>query len=324
MKRAAIVAIVLLASSSARSVAGQPEAAAPASAEPAIQARIEPETATIGDVVTVTLSVAGDASARIVAADWGERWGEAEIVSQDSPDEDSPAPAGNLVLRLRAFRTGAVELPQRELRVRWGEEDRTAKTPPGLALTLRSVLPPAEAGPPQPKPAQPPVALPIGQRFGWTLGGAAATIVALGLWLSRRGALVQLAGAAARLAPLPELLRALGAIDPARVQEATTATSAALRVYLRDALDIPAPESTTTEIRQAFNLHTLEARLARGVLDLLRQLDGVKFARRPATTEDTQHWIAAARSLAETIDTALAGRHAATENAANAAKEAAA
>ena len=62
MKRvaAAVAALLWLASSGARTVAGGQPAApalAPAPAEPAIQARIEPEGATVGDVVTVRLTV---------------------------------------------------------------------------------------------------------------------------------------------------------------------------------------------------------------------------------------------------------------------------
>jgi len=275
--------------------------AAPAEPAPVISARVEPASATVGDVVSVTLNVDGDPTARILPPIWGERWGEAEIVSQE---EGVGAENGALILRLRAFRTGAIQLPARALSLRKGEVDFSASSPAALALTIRSVLPPAESDPPQPKPAQPPVALPAGRRFWWSLALAAITILVLGLWLALRRRPSRLAVASPRLAPLATLRRALAAIDPARIQEATTATSAALRVYLRDALGIPAPESTTSEIRQAFHLHSLEMRLAHGVLDLLRELDGVKFASRPATTNDTARWIAAAGSLAGEVEIA--------------------
>jgi hypothetical protein len=76
-----------------------------------------------------------------------------------------------------------------------------------------------------------------------------------------------------------------------------TRLSAALRRFLAGLLGIAAAEQTTSEIDRELRRGPLATETRRGLVDLLRRCDEVKFARRQATAEETRQRLAQAAEL---------------------------
>jgi hypothetical protein len=280
----------------------------PASAQQ-VQVSLSPNGPTVGDRVEVVIALRVD-PARLAAEPrfpvWGRTWGEAEIVAASEPRR-TVAPDGAVLyqqrLTLAAFRPGKVPLPPVQIAVPLRSRTVQAATPDGLSLDLRSVLPKDAKGL-KPKAAKPPVGLPIGEAFWWTLAGMLAACLAVGLLIlrqNRKGA----AEEAPRpdLAPLPELAAALDrlAAEPSAVR-LHTGISLAFRHYLARVLSFGAEEHTTTEIQRHLLASRLPAPLVRQAVDLLRACDLVKFARQEVDPERSRERLDTARRIGAEID----------------------
>ncbi|HVS02112.1 MAG TPA: hypothetical protein VMT16_05020, partial [Thermoanaerobaculia bacterium] len=183
-RRPALVALLAL-----------PLAAATALAAPQVRGAVAAEHATVGDLVAVELEATLPAGSGIAALRLPEplaRWGEAEVVAAEAllPDVASDGPLryrGRVTLR--AFRPGPLDLPPLPLAAEPAGAatvvDPGLTTPPGLTLAIASVLPQGDE-PVAPRPPAPPVALPLGARFWWTLGALAAACLLAGALLGRR------------------------------------------------------------------------------------------------------------------------------------------
>jgi hypothetical protein len=169
---------------------------------------------------------------------------------------------------------------------------------------VRSILP-AEGEVPA-KPARPPVALPIGRPFWISLGVGGLTALAFALVLWRRARSRRAAAEATRpaLPPLDELVAALGRL-PDDPLAAHVGLSAAFRRYLGRSLSIRAEEGSTPEIRRSLAQRPVPGELAQRAVDLLRDLDGVKFARRAASPDDVSVRAQRAASFAREIEARL-------------------
>jgi LPXTG-motif cell wall-anchored protein len=270
---------------------------------------LEPGEATVGDRVRATLVVEGapgelGGAPRFPA--WETSWGEAEIVRADPPSE--AAGIYRQTLTLAAYRTGEVALPPVEIALPGGG---LLRTPAGVALRVRSVLP---AGDPEPEPAPPAPArpLPWGERFWWTLAAGLALALAAGaglFWKRRRERAPHAAELRSR-SPLDELLALLGEIEgragEVSLERSHTALSLAVRRYLGRALDFPAPESTTSEIQRQLRSRHLPGDLPQRASRLLRECDGVKFARGESTAAELASRLASGREIGRAVDAHLA------------------
>jgi hypothetical protein len=194
-----------------------------------------------------------------------------------------------------------------------------ARTPEGVAVEIRSVLPPG-TGTPKPKPEEPPRPLPIGERFWWTLAvGGLLLAGAIALYARRRAAEEAAGEGVPRLAPLPELLAELDRLESEEsALKAHTRLSHALRRYLGRALGFAALERTTTEIHRQLTgiaghfeargidglstVRRLPPPLVRRTAELLRACDLVKFARQEVGRERTAERLAQARAVAEEVE----------------------
>jgi hypothetical protein len=292
--------------------------AAPAatSAPPAsLRAQLSPQEITVGDRVRVELEVTLPAGER-----WGppaipadlRNWGEAELLAQQRPEMIPGAPQRyRLVLLVTAWKPGKVTLPPIPVAVApLRQEEPSPPRPlliatPPLELTVKSVLP--AQGEATPRPPAPPQPLPVGAAFWWTSGGLAlACLAAAGLLLWRRRGMAVAAPAAPPLPPLAQFERALAALAAEPAPELVhTGISLAMRHLLAALLGFAAAESTTTEIDRELRRGRLELVTRRGVLDLLRRCDEVKFARRPATRAEAHERLAAARALGEQMQREL-------------------
>jgi hypothetical protein len=284
--------------------------ALPASAQQ-VQVNLSPNGPTVGDRVEAVITLRVEAGA--LAGEprfpvWRETWGEAEVVGKAEPRKVSEANGAAVYeqrLTLAAFRTGRVPLPPVQIAVPLRSRTVQATTPAGLSVDVRSVIPRTEKNP-HPKAAKPPVALPIGEAFWWTLAGMLAACLIVGFLLFRRRAVREPEAVRPALAPFDELAAALAGL--ARETSAVrlhTALSLALRQYLGRTLSFPAGESTTSEIHRRLLAGRLPAPLVRQTVDLLRACDLVKFARprqEPVGEERSRERIDAARRIAEEVE----------------------
>ncbi|HEX5760176.1 MAG TPA: hypothetical protein VF121_13380 [Thermoanaerobaculia bacterium] len=264
-----------------------------------------PETITVGERVQAELTLVG--AEGVVGAPrfptWKRGWGAAEVLAAGEVERVGAVWRQRLVVT--GFAPGALGLPPVDIAVPLAGRTVRARTPEGLAIEVRSVLPPGVEDP-EPKPEAPPVGLPIGERFWWTLAGAGlllAGAIALYAW-SRRG--VEGAETAPVLEPLPELvaeLDRLGSEDSSL--RAHTRLSQALRRYLGRALGFSALERTTTEIHRHLVARRVPAPLVRRAVELLRACDLVKFARVEVGREQTAGRVDQARGVAEEMEREL-------------------
>lgn len=277
-----------------------------------VQVSLSPNQPTVGDRVEAVIALRMDpATAGTLAADprfpvWGRTWGEADILATSEPRR-SVEPDGSVVFRqhltLAAFHPGKVALPPMAIAVPLRARTVQVSTPAGLSVDLSSVLP-KDRKDLKPKAPKPPVPLPVGDAFWWTLAGMLAACLALGLLILRQR---RTAGEAAAprpdLDPFPELAAALDrlAAEPSAVR-LHTGLSLAFRHYLARTLGFGAEEHTTTEIQRHLLAGRLPAALVRQSIDLLRACDLVKFARQEVDPERSRERLDSARRIGTEID----------------------
>lgn len=285
----------------ALAVASMPAAAS----VPTVEVAFVPAEVTVGDHVVATLAVAttpGELAAAPRFPAWQKSWGEAEIVRAEPPFEARSRDGGSRWqqrLVLRAFRPGTLRLPRVEVALPGAHETVRAGTREGLALTIRSVLPPqAQAARTPPKPAEPLRQLPVGAAFWWTFGTLSALCLLAGRAAFRRPRPGAAAPAASPLlAPFDELAAELARLAAVPPGEAHTRLSWALRRYLGRVLPFAAVHSTTAQIQLQLLSRRLPGPLVRRTVELLRACDLVKFARAEASGDQTAERIAAAREI---------------------------
>lgn len=283
---------------------------AAAQTEPKVEVSLTPkDQLTVGDRAEAVLTLRVDPST--LAGDprfpvWGTSWGDAEVLAKGEAEkvEVNGATLWRQRVVLAAFRTGRVELPPVEVAVPLRDRTLKARTPAGLALTVRSVLPAGEKEPAL-KPPAAPRQLPIGEAFWWTLA-ASSCLLALLAWMLWRRRAGDAAEEAARpeLPPFDELLSELDRIaEEPSVVRLHTRLSLALRSYLGRSLGFPAGESTTSEIQRALLARRMPGALVRQIVELLRACDLVKFARQEVAPERTRERLATARQLGRETET---------------------
>ena len=282
-----------------------------AQAPPKVEVALTPQgELTVGDPVQVLLTLRVDPAT--LGGDprfpvWSRNWGDAEVLGRSAPERTEEP--GGAVWRQRlvitAFRTGKVDLPPVEVAVPLRDRTVQARTPAGLALTVRSVLPAGEEEP-APKPPAPPRQLPIGAPFWWTLAASSVLLALLGwlLWRQQRARNAAEEPARPALPPFDELLAELDRMaEEPSVLRLHTRLSLALRAYLGRSLGFPAAESTTSEIHRSLLGRRMPGTLVRQTVDLLRACDLVKFARQEVGEDRARERLAAARQVGREIET---------------------
>ena len=282
---------------------------------PRVDVKVFPETITVGDRVEAELVVRADG---LVGPprfpSWRRGWGDAEVLEASEPERVGNGWRQRLVVT--GFAPGRLVLAPVEVAVPLVGGTVRVLTPEGVSVEVRSVLPPGDESP-EPKAEKPPVGLPIGEAFWWSLavgGLLLAGAIALYAWSRRES---EGAEAVPVMEPLSELLAELERLaaegSSVRVH---TRLSHAFRRYLGRAAGFAALERTTTEIHRQLLGRRLPAPLVRRVVELLRACDLVKFARQEVGREETEGRVERARSLAEELERELRPLAAAAEDAA--------
>ncbi len=274
-----------------------------------LDVRTSPSEIYVGDHVIIDLEVTLTEEKLPVFPQWQETWGEAEIrqvgeIQMVAAEDGSRTFLQQLTVAF--YRTGEIVLPAPTIAAGAGAA-RGEESPPALlptqpiAVTVKSLLPPGDEIP-EPKPPVSPLQLAWGHSFLWTTAILGAlSLVAVAVLIRRRSS-----GLAADSAPLDPLRVFEAALDDLRsesdMEKVFTAVSLHLRRFFGRTLGFPAAESTTSEIRRRFLERELPTDLVRRTEGLLRECDGVKFARRKVAPQNAERGLSEASEIGmETI-----------------------
>lgn len=252
---------------------------------------VQPAEATVGDPITLTLTVPHGGDQRLVAPRLPREWGPLELGAQDPVRRTTGADGSVSTLRLqaRAFVTGSLALPPLTLSLvddRGVSQDLAA---PAAIVRVRATL---KAGDELPRDLRPQAQLPL--RGPWpgrlalaaALGGLALVLSgALGLRPLPPPAPVQpppppdpLAALRRSLAALDDI-DAMGLVAAGRWKTLYALSTDTLRGYLAERWDLPALDLTSPELLAAVAAAGRPRAAAVYLAPLLQEADLVKFAR---------------------------------------------
>jgi hypothetical protein len=249
----------------------------------------------VGDPVIVEIAVEVPADALPAFPEWEESWGDAEILNVGEIRSVVTSYGTQRVsqqLTVTFFRTGEVTLPSPPMRLSSdppdGNQSKPSEPPPGLTLTVDSLLPPGEEIP-EPQPPAAPLPLGWGTSFLWTAALLALlSLAGLAVLLRRRWSETE--PFATQVDPLAALATALDELRTGTgVEEMFEGMSIHLRRFFGQTMAFPAAESTTSEIRLQLRSRDLPTDLIKRTDDFLRQCDGVKFARKELPREEADN-----------------------------------
>lgn len=278
-------------------------------------ARVDRDSLTLGDPVTLTLSVRAGTDEQV---SWplpaAPQWGGWRLLGADSLADSlaGSKPGERLVsrrLRLASFKLGAAPLPV------WGPlRDGASVAGDTIRLEIRALLPDSAAAADILEPAR------LAHGWAWwllRLGGLAALAAAAWLgvrgWLRRAGRLPE----PLRLPPDPwqdfldrmGRVEALGLWRSGQVEGHYTELSLALRGLLEDCLELPCRERSTGELRELLQDSPLGADDLEELFRLLEENDWVKYARRWPDAETCARQVAHYQKWALLRKEALLARH---------------
>jgi hypothetical protein len=307
---------------------------------PVVTASVAPDSATVGDRLTLTLTVVHDEGAKAVFPDVEGGIAPFEVLSGAVVP---PATEDGRVTERRdyviaAFKTGAVTVPSLEFLVLPATGETLRAFTDSLTVTVESVLPDTAAGRVEPKDIRPPVSLPPDV---WPFVIAAAVAAAgyaayrfLRRWWLRRNA------APARPEPAPAVppeaahraaFERLDALEreglPERGEFAAfyDALSDILRLYVGDRFAVRAIDMTTAELEPAMTAARLDPASVEWTVRFLEHADLPKFAKLAPTVERASADLGGVREFVERTrfrgETAGEGAAAAREASAGPADE---
>lgn len=255
-----------------------------------------PAHATVGDQITLTITIDHDAATTVESAGFGANVGAFEIVAVAPPrtEPNGDASRTTIAYTLAAFRTGDLTIPPQTITYR-GTSGSGTLTTIATAVTIASVLSPGDTelrplkaqidlGDPAPSPIIPALFV-----------AAFAALTAFGYVLVRRAAAIvpmPAPGAPVIAVPPPSAheiartaLDAIAAADlgAADAPEYYARIAATVRTYLSARFDFPAYAMTRRELERSATSSGIDRWPARVIGNLLEQCDAVEFATfRPA------------------------------------------
>jgi hypothetical protein len=243
--------------------------------------RVEPEQATVGDRIEVTVIVAHDDGVMIIGPGFDADYGGLEVVEIPPPESDGDTTTLREVLT--AFAPGDVKVPP--LPIEWTAADGASGTvqTPEQSLEVRSVLQPGDD---TLRPLKPQLDLDTtapSPLVPTSVVAMMAALLAFGYYLMRRAV-------DARPRPPEVVLPPLSPADAARRElDALSAgdpdprgfyagIALVVRRYLSAQFDFPAYAMTRTELQREMTRAGIDRWPARVTGNLLEQCDAVQFA----------------------------------------------
>ena len=260
-------------------------------AEPEVQAVVEPDSLTIGDPFTLTLSVSGVSAGHVRFPQFPDTG----IIIASGPPQEIGDQAGGprlAVYELTAWRVGELLLPAAEIIIEQGGVERAIPLP-GVSVRVTSVLP-AEADPDTLalKPA-------LGVLGGnWSTaeklagaGLALAVLLALSVYLRRRNAAAQVMPRPPAKPPRQRALEALealaasGLIEVGEYRGFYSVLAMILRVFIAESYPAWGLDMTSSELLAVAMSDGMDEGAREALRRLLGEADLVKFARHRAPAE---------------------------------------
>lgn len=255
------------------------------------EATVSPDSPALSDAVRLALVVRHRPSVTVTLPDFGPRYGafDVEHVSSPPPSISGDIQTRTMTVTLKPTAAGETRLPPIPMTVVSGE-NRSTLTLPAASLTVRSPNDPATASLDHlsdPRPARP---KPI-----WPYLLAAAAVVGLVVWLSRRHArfLRVRKEAAAILSPAERARIAIDALMKSEIYRTDVRTfylrlTGIVRRFIEETTGLRAPERTTEEfLREAEEASDwFDADDRRRLAEFLEFADLVKFAKFRPTEAD--------------------------------------
>ena len=269
----------------------------------------QPDTVTIGDPITIRVRVSAPSGARIAFPDGPDSAAQVQAIASRTIGNNT-SPSGGVdqtaTYTTVAWDVGTVPAGLGDVVVTLGSATRHLSLST-VEVHVKSVLP-ADTTLRVPKPARPPMEIPIPWWKQWWPLLVALAVIALLLWLWWRSRRRRGAGGEA-IDPLAFAEREFGRIESLGLVDAgERGRHVALMVdVLRDYLAMRLPEAraslTSSELARALRATrgVPHARLAA----LLDEADLVKFARRSLTPDEARALGREARGIARDVETAL-------------------
>ena len=274
-----------------QSLPAQSQSVPPPAGDAAPRWLIQPQDLTVGDAITLTLSLRHAVGERLVAPRLPREWGPLEITGQDPVRREERAADAVSTLRLqaRAFVTGSLATPLLALNlVDQAGASRAVEAPPAV-VQLRATL---RSGDDLPRDLRPQAALPRRSPWAGRLALAAALAgVALALAGARGlrrlpppappapAAPVDLRAALRRAMAALDEIDAMGLVAAGRLKTHYALATDTLRAYLAERWGVPALDQTSDELLSALKAAGRPRGAAPYLAPLLQEADLVKFAR---------------------------------------------
>ena len=281
-------------------------------ASPRLEVDLMPRQIEVGDhfQAILVLSVpVGLAVGAPLFPEWGETWGDAEILEAGAGETlstEGGVERFRQTLTLTAFITGELTLPAVSVELPTADEILEVSSEGPIRLRIESVLPEGDELPP-PKPPAPPMPLPVGDAFWWALAAALGLCLFAAAFSIRSRRLRLTGDGGLSVDPLTALQRALARLANHDDLEAViVGLSLELRRFLGRSCAFPAAESTTTEIRRQLQELALPAVLVNRIDSLLRSCDRIKFARDEVERPFCSAALAETAAVAEAVAAHLA------------------
>ena len=270
---------------------------------------------TIGDQITLRLEITHPVGSRVVLPQLEPQWEAFEIINQTAPetiDNDNGTETTGKDIVVTLFQPGQYETPPLVVTHRQPDGTLEELASPIIPLNVTSVL----TEDLELRDIKPQAELPLPPLWPRVLAALALTMFLTGLlfviglllyhrW--RKGAIPELVPAPFMDSRPPEVIAhaELDRIEtlnlPAQnlIKEHYSLVAICLRAYIQGRYQIPAPEQTTSELRNAFGQVTLPARDVAGFMGLLSESDLVKFARYIPQADNVTQLINKARTIVD-------------------------
>ena len=255
-----------------------------------------PSEVTVGDVITLTLSVTHPTGYRVIVPEFGDTWGYFEVRSigqQQISAGDDETEITSVNLDVAVMNVGDFNLPDLPITVYDSNGQASTVNPSPLPIHILSVL---QEGDTTLRDIKGQVDLTLPERF------PIAEILFLGILTLVGGALFivyefkkrrKVTFVDNRL-PYEKAFDELKHIEmlnfpaTAEYKEHYDWISQCMRQYLQDGLNIPALERTTTELKQILRTSDIPHDVVRDIVDILLECDYVKFGSIQPELSDAQ------------------------------------